>query len=110
MKLPPIPRAFRSELAYLPAERRRLARASSGPCRRHARRVGLVRPWHAGFTLASVEALIALTVGRIPVIRREAPGHVEIVIPGADAAMLERATAALEGIRPAHVSIAVVPS
>jgi len=109
VKLFPIPRAYRSELACLPAERRRLARVSSGPGRRHARRVGLVRPARVGFTEGGVGAVVALATGRIPVIRSEAPGHVEIVVHGADAAMLDRATAALERIRPAHVSIVVVP-
>ena len=105
-----MPRATRSELAYLPAERRRLARASSGPGRRRARPVSILRPWLEDFTQAGVEATVALAVGRIPVIRREAPGHVEIVIHGANAATLDRATAALERIRPMGSSFVVVES
>lgn len=97
-------------LCYLPAERRRLARAGSGRHRHDARRVSLSRPRHPGFTRAAVIEAAVLATGRLAKIDDATRGHVVILIPGATARELEAATVAIESIRPMGASFAVVRS
>lgn len=99
-------------LIYSPTDRRRLARAMSGPHRLHARRASLRRHEWTGFTRANVERLIMLAV---PGLRlgdfeiREHVGYVVIAVrrPKSDLFML---SAMVHANRPFGLSVDVVSS
>lgn len=98
--------AYYRALCYLPWERRRLARAGSGPHRSTARRVPLRRPQRPGFTRAAVYeamllALPGLTSQRVKIVESPlGPGTVNVMIDGALPREIEAARVALAPLVP----------
>lgn len=101
-------------LCYLPAERRRLARAGSGRHRYAARRVPLRRRQFAGFTRAFVIETVLLTVPgmsaeRVLIFDGEplGPGTADVQLLGVQPREVEAVQRALDPYLPLHVQVTV---